>query len=183
MLAIYQRLYHRYAERENWFEVQQVSDGFHYTSAREPPAGGERGRPRFSLKKDHLVGLRELGFTWTKIASILGISRSTITRHHRELGLDVQELSYSDITDADLDIMVEDVLSMLPNSGELMVRGALRARGVRIQRRRLREAIWRVDPTGREMRRRFTIQRRVYNVTSPNALWYVYIYTFCSSLV
>ena len=26
LLAIYQRLYHCYAERENWFEIQQVSD-------------------------------------------------------------------------------------------------------------------------------------------------------------
>ena len=26
LLAIYQRLYHRYAERENWFKIQQVSD-------------------------------------------------------------------------------------------------------------------------------------------------------------
>ena len=29
LLAIYKRLYHRYAERENCFEIQQVSDGFH----------------------------------------------------------------------------------------------------------------------------------------------------------
>ena len=29
LLATYQRLYHRYAERENCFEIQQVSDDFH----------------------------------------------------------------------------------------------------------------------------------------------------------
>ena len=41
-------------------------------------------------------------------------------------------------------------LALLPNSGEVMIRGALCGRGVRIQKSWLRESIQRVDPTRRE---------------------------------
>ena len=36
---------------------------------------------------------------------------------------------------------------------------------------RVRELIFRVDPVSRALRRFRTVQRRVYNVTKPNALW------------
>ena len=41
-------------------------------------------------------------------------------------------------------------MALLPNSGEVMIRGALCGRGVRIQKSWLRESIQRVDPTRRE---------------------------------
>ena len=42
-------------------------------------------------------------------------------------------------------------MALLPNSGEVMIRGALCGRGVRIKKSWLRESIQRVDPTRREI--------------------------------
>ena len=67
--------------------------------------------------------------------------------------------------------MVEAVLKVCPKLGEIMFGGALLSRGVKVQRRRLRESLFRVDRVGREMRRRYTIRRRVDNVQAPNSLW------------
>ena len=75
-------------------------------------------------------------------------SRITLHRHVRELGL--EETRYSEIDDQELDVFVRTILALLPNSGEVMIRGVLCGRGVRIQRSRLRESIQRVDPTRRE---------------------------------
>ena len=59
-----------------------------------------------------------------------------------------------------------------------MVLGSLRAQGIKVQRDCVREAIGHVDPTSRDMRRRTAINRHIYNVPTPNALWYVYIMYF-----
>ena len=61
-------------------------------------------------------------------------------------------------------------LALLPNSREVTIRGALRGRGVTIQRFRLRESVQRVDPTRKQRRQHFQI-RRVYRVPGPNSLW------------
>lgn len=39
-----------------------------------------RGRPRFNISKEQLVHLLSLDFTWSEIASLLGVSRMTIYR-------------------------------------------------------------------------------------------------------
>ena len=74
----------------------------------------------------------------------------------RELGLE-EETRYSEIDDQELDVFVRTILALLPNSGEVMIRGALCGRGVRIQRSRLRESIQRVDPTRRGRRQRLRL--------------------------
>ena len=53
------------------------------------------------------------------------------------------------------------------------MRGALRGRGINVQRWRIRNAIRNIDPINRAIRRRYTIQRRLYNVKKPNLLWHV----------
>ena len=78
---------------------------------------------------------------------------------------------YIEIDDKELDVFVRTILALLPNSGEVMIRGALRGRGVRIQRSRLRESVQRVDPTRKQRRQRLQIRRRVYKVPGPNSLW------------
>ena len=126
-----------------------------------------RGRPRFSISKSQIEGLRDLGFTWSKIAAMIGVSRITLHRRIRELGLE-EETRYSEIDDQELDVFVRTILALLPNSGEVMIRGALRGRGVRIQRSRLRESVQRVDPTRKQRRQRLQIRRRVYEPMSEN---------------
>ena len=54
--------------------------------------------------------------------------------------------------------------------GEKMLQGALQSRGIRIQRRRLRSSIERVDPIGKVLRRLQTLRRRKYQIEGPNAL-------------
>ena len=39
-----------------------------------------RGRPRFRVTKAQIESLREIGFSWTKIAELIGVSRITLYR-------------------------------------------------------------------------------------------------------
>ena len=84
---------------------------------------------------------------------MIGVSRITLHRRIRELGLE-EETGYSEIDDQELDVFVRTIWALSPNSGEVMIRGALRGLGVRIQRSRLRESIQRVDPTRKQRRQR-----------------------------
>ena len=126
LLQIYQQARDHFYEKLNYLNTIGESTG--YTSAQE--RSGVRGRPKFQVEKDHVKALRQLGFTWTKISSHLGISRSTMNRRRTELGVDGQP-NYSDIPDDELDEFINNILTMSSNSGELMVRGALRARGIK----------------------------------------------------
>lgn len=59
------------------------------------------------------------------------------------------------------------------DAGVSMMRGALLARGIRVQRERVRESLHRVDPISQSIRRRVITYRREYSVPGPNALWLV----------
>ena len=45
------------------------------------------GRPVIVIEREQIEFLRELHFSWVKIASLLGISESTLRRRRRELNL------------------------------------------------------------------------------------------------
>lgn len=53
------------------------------------------------------------------------------------------------------------------------VSGGLRARGIFVQRHRIREILTTIDPVGRALRRRAAIQSRQYNVRAPNHMWHI----------
>ena len=125
----------------------------------------------YKITEFQIWGLRSVGFTWRKIASFFCVSERTLRRRRQEMGWPMTEQEFSQISDDTLDIVVRNILSLSPNSGERMVLGALRGRGLLAQRNRVRESIFRVDPVSRALRRFRTVQRRVYNVTKPNALW------------
>ena len=40
-----------------------------------------RGRPRFNVSKEHLEYLSSLGFSWTEVLTLRGVSRMTIYRY------------------------------------------------------------------------------------------------------
>ncbi|KAJ6479152.1 hypothetical protein C8R45DRAFT_832829 [Mycena sanguinolenta] len=46
-------------------------------------------------------------------------------------------------------------------------------RGIRIQKRRARRSLQRVDNLGRILRKRKILKRRVYCARRPNALWHL----------
>lgn len=128
------------------------------------------GRPRFSITKEQIETLRETGMNWKGIAVLLGISESTLYRRRQEFGL---HETFVDITDEELYTVVVGMLSQTPYAGESYVSGGLRARGIFVQRNRIRDILSKIDPVGRALRRRAAIQRRQYNVKAPNHLWHM----------
>jgi hypothetical protein len=78
---------------------------------------------------------------------------------------------FSSITDADLDIVIFDILQSFPNYGRAMVSAELIRRGHRVQRRRARAAYVRVHGAPRVWGQR-NIPRRPYSVAGPNSLWH-----------
>ncbi|XP_068676996.1 uncharacterized protein [Montipora foliosa] len=133
---------------------------------------GRQGRPIYKITEFQIWGLRSVGFTWRKILSFFCVSERTLRRRRQEMGWPAREQEFSQISDNALDIVVRDVLSLSLNSGERMVLGALRGRGLLVQRNRVRQSIFRFDPVSRALRRFRTVQGRVYSVTKPNALWH-----------
>ena len=131
---------------------------------------GKPGRPAYSISYYQVEGLVSLGFTWKRIAELICVSERTLRRWRQEFVFDVP---FSEMENEALDDIVAKQLQSCSSMGERMLAGALRSQGLRIQRRRLRESIMRVDPLGRILRRFQVMRRRVYKVEGPNALWYV----------
>lgn len=46
-----------------------------------------RGRPPFDVDTEQVIYLRELGFTWKEVSTILGISRMTLYRKRKKAGI------------------------------------------------------------------------------------------------
>eukprot|EP00794_Sanderia_malayensis_P011470 gene11470-12666_t len=133
---------------------------------------GSVGRPKVHLSKEQVSVLISLGFKFTDISSMLGVHPKTLRKLRREWDLSVGQSVFTDITDEELDVRITAILHESPNSGERMMMGALLSQGIRVQRARLRDALQRLDPVGRSLRRRLKIRRRVYNVPCANYLWH-----------
>ena len=107
------------------------------------------------------------------ISDGLGVSRQTIYNRSRELGFYLEFETFTDISNVDFDSAVQEELSAFPRTGETNLIGGLRARGIYVQRWRVREAIIRVDPINRANRWGERIVRRPYSVPHPNFLWHI----------
>lgn len=130
----------------------------------------ECGRPKYVIKSEQILSLRETGMMWKDIAKCLNISAKTLYRHRRELRIPE---SFTNIDSADLLLIIQEILTLTPNAGESYVMGSLRGRGVIIPRQRLRENLMILDPVGRAVRKHKAIIRRVYNVVGANHLWHI----------
>lgn len=133
---------------------------------------GKRGRPR---KIIDLHFLREATANHRllkkqEIADILGIHRTTLYLHMKRHGI-LQE--YSKLSGADLDILTKRFKTMKPESGLRYLIGFLRRHGLRIQNRRVRASMKRVDQLGKTLRSQRSIRRRTYHVKRPNSLWHL----------
>ena len=115
--------------------------------------------------------LREMRYSWDRIADVLMVSRTTLWRHLNELGLNLS--SYSDITDSELDGVMEMLVGNYPRNGIVMMWGHLRSINIFITRKRVHESLNRVLPQIVRQRRSRTISRHVYNVHSSNSLWHI----------
>jgi len=111
-----------------------------------------RGRKRYEITKDQVEHLRSLYFSWEAIAGILQVSVSTLQRRRKEFGL--SDSAYSDISDDELDEIYRSITGspttglLTPNTERRRVIGALRRRGLNVQRWRIGECLRRVDPVG-----------------------------------
>lgn len=115
--------------------------------------------------------LRELRYTWEQISSALMISRTTLWRRFRELG--VHTSSYTQLSDADLDSIMSTLVRRFPNNGTSMMWGHLRSLNIIVTRNRVQDSLLRVSESSVQLRQRTTIHRRVYSVPAPNCLWHI----------
>ena len=80
------------------------------------------------------------------------------------------------ISDAELDEITRQAMTELPRFGERMLMGYIVSQGLKIQRRRIRASIKRVDPVGLIERRQLLarrITRRAYSVPHPHYMWHI----------
>ena len=117
--------------------------------------------------------LRSCYFSFTNIADILGVSRWTIHRRAIDLEIPHSFLTYSPIQQVDLQQIVQEELVSMPRCGERYMQGALRRRGICVQRWQMRDALINLDPIGRACRWAQQIPRRPYRVPHPNFLWHI----------
>lgn len=131
------------------------------------------GRPKLVIEEETLVSFRDLGFSWTEIASMLLVSRWTLQRRVRDLG--IQGITgYSNISDAELDQHIIECRRMHGTyTGRSIVSGYLRSKGLRIQQQRIAASLVRVDPEGSRIRWACLVKRRKYSVPGPNSLWHI----------
>ncbi|XP_076864538.1 uncharacterized protein LOC143516675 [Brachyhypopomus gauderio] len=132
------------------------------------------GRPVINISADAIEGYLLFGMKIKDIATVYGVSRSTIVRRMLENGLRVAAL-YSNISNAELDNLVLQLHQAHPQSGYRMMRALLQARGHMVQITRVRESLRRVDPEGTELRAlaNRTLHRRSYSVPAPNCMWHI----------
>ena len=132
---------------------------------------GVPGRPRLLVDHDQIVCLRDMGFNWSEIARLLGISRMTLYRRRMELG--ITGSCYTDISYHELCSVITEIREQMPDVGERMLNGALVARGILIKRQQLRDAIHDVDPVNTALRWNPRLLRQPYSVPGPNSLWHL----------
>lgn len=135
---------------------------------------GRRGRPRKipdkNLLREAFAPNRNISVT--QLAQTIGVHRNTLSTYLKEY--EISPHHFSAISDSDLDLLIGEYRNKYPQSGVRYLRGRLRKKhGLRIQKRRIKESIDRVDPLGTALRNYTTIQRRSYHVSRPNALWHL----------
>ena len=135
---------------------------------------GNAGRPRFIIDRDHVIELLEMGQNVSCIARLFGASRSTMHRRMADWDLSVRE-TYSQMSDAELDDLVREILSRNPNAGYRSMIGLLTARGQRVQWNRVRASMHRVDTAGivSRMTQLGCVVRRTYSVPGPRSLVHI----------
>ena len=85
----------------------------------------------------------------------------------------LRALNFINVSDDELDQHVTEAAKHVPFCGEQMLKFLLKARGIKVQRIRLRDSIHHVDQEGVKERKKRCLKRRVYNVQGPNHLWHV----------
>ena len=135
---------------------------------------GRPGQPAYMLDDTQLLFLLSLNLSVPRIAHLLGVSSRTVSRGMERYGLSVRN-RYCVVSGDELDGLVTLIVHRFPNAGYRMIQAHLRSIGLNVQESLVRASVQRVDPLGVASRRsrHRCIQRRVYSVPHPNALWHI----------
>ncbi|RHZ82501.1 hypothetical protein Glove_109g51 [Diversispora epigaea] len=131
------------------------------------------GCPKLQIPQNTLVALSQEEYKWTEIAKMLNVSTQTITRRQDELNIQIKGEIYSIILNDKLDQIVQSIKEYQPNVRQVIIIGALKERGIKIKRQRLRESLRRIDPFEISARWAELISHRKYQVAGLNALWHI----------
>ena len=104
------------------------------------------------------------------LSNILGVHRHTLRRHLQLHGIYQR---FSDISDHDIDTLIRHFKMERPKSGLRYAIGFLTKNGIRVQKRRIKASLQRMDTLGQVLRNHASIDRREYKVPRPNALWHM----------
>lgn len=116
------------------------------------------GPPHFDIPKSILSNFISDGFKISYIAKLLDVSERTIYRRMQQFNLYVE--NFSDISDDVLFLEVGKTVKEFPFCGENMVMQLLKQRGFRVQRWRLRDALYTLDETGIQERKKGRLQKQ-----------------------
>lgn len=133
---------------------------------------GRRGRPKkqfnYEVISEAFSSKRRI--TIKAYAKAINVHRNTLSNYLAEVGIAPK---YEDMSDGEIDDLVRDFRKDRPDSGLGYLAGYIRLHGLRIQRKRIRASMRRVNSPGLLLRRRVAIRRRTYRVQGPNAVWHV----------
>jgi len=116
--------------------------------------------------------LKEMRYTWTEIADVLLMSRTTLWRRLRDLNM-VPLTSYTEITNDDLDATMTILVTRFPQNGIVMMWRHLKSINIYVTRQRVAESLTRILPENLRLRRSNPVARHVYDVPAPNYLWHI----------
>ena len=129
-------------------------------------SSSELGRPRKCVSIEDILELRTLNYNWTKIA-----------RHTQSYIVQKVRRSWyfcnTPLSDVQLDEIVSSIKQDHPNDGEVLIKGHLISRGIRVPRQALHDSIHRVDHENIDACCNSIIHRRVYSVPHPNSVWHI----------
>ena len=107
----------------------------------------------------------------SQAARALNVHRHTVEHYLRSY--QIRKRAYSQISDEELDTLVEEFKRQRPTTGLSYLRGHLLQQGWRIQRNRLLASISRVDGIRKVLRKNSALKRRKYVSSRPNAVWHI----------
>ena len=94
---------------ENALQIEDSSNGPDRLLQCVVSQNGSRGQPAYIISKVQLETLIELGFNYSTIARMFGVSERTLLRRRIEYDLPVGAI-FTELSDNDLDIAVRDIL-------------------------------------------------------------------------
>ena len=100
--------------------------------------------------------------TWEQVADVLMVSRTTLWRRLTEIGISLS--SYSDISDSELDGVMELLVRDFPRNGIVMMWGQLQSMNIFVSRQRVHQSLLRVSAQYVHHRHSSTTSCHVYNV-------------------